>query len=182
MQQQKSFTAYYTEWKDKLYSYILYKVGDTALAQDLTQDIWLKAYNAFARYDGKHAFSTWIYTIANNTITDHWRKKKIEFADMEEDFEIGDDAREADMMKRQTSAQIEIVQVHQALQKLPQLQQDAILMKYIEDAHTRDIAERLDTSEANVRQALSRGMKRLREVFGDRIELLIILALTPPWL
>ena len=69
-----AFTDFYHEYKHKAHRFTLYRVGgDQNLAEDLTSDIFLKAFERFKTYDSTYAFCTWIFTIARNTIIDHYR-------------------------------------------------------------------------------------------------------------
>ena len=64
----------YLENFQKVYSYAYYRVLDSALAEDLTSAVFVKAVESFYRFDPTRAkFSTWVMRIAHNTLIDHYR-------------------------------------------------------------------------------------------------------------
>lgn len=66
------------QYLSKVFQYVNYRVGDRTAAEDLTSDIFSKALTNFAKYDsGKAAFSTWIFSIARNTVIDYYRGRSI---------------------------------------------------------------------------------------------------------
>ena len=70
----ESFGRLYEQYLPRIFRYVSYRVGDTIAAEDLTSDIFNKALTGFAKYDaGKAAFSTWIFSIARNTLIDYYR-------------------------------------------------------------------------------------------------------------
>ncbi len=79
------FKHYYKEYFDKIYRYIYFRVGrDKDLAEDLTSEVMLKAYENFDSFDPLKSFSTWIYSIAHNYLVDFYKKKRIEQVDLED--------------------------------------------------------------------------------------------------
>ena len=78
------FVALCKEYLPKVYKYMTYKVPDIQTAEDLTSRVFEKALNKFGSHDSeKGAFSTWLFSIARNTIIDYYRatKKEINLAD-----------------------------------------------------------------------------------------------------
>jgi len=59
-----------------VYSYVSKYVGDKDVAEDITQDVFLKAWKNLKKFDRKRSFKTWIFTIAKNSCIDYLRKKK----------------------------------------------------------------------------------------------------------
>ena len=70
----EAFAELYEQFMPKVYRYVTFRIRDEHLAQDLTAAVFEKA---FAKFDGfnpqKASFSTWIFTIARNTVIDHYR-------------------------------------------------------------------------------------------------------------
>lgn len=165
MSQLTTFHDYYDAYKEKVYSFFFYRLErDSALVEDLTSDTFLKAYQNFDRYDDQYAFSTWIYTIARNTLTDYFRRHKIHESVetmQEEGRDIADDS--STDFESQLSAEMSVDQVKDVLDGLPAQQRECIILKYLEQMETAEIANVTGLSEANVRQQVSRGMKRLRK-------------------
>ncbi|MDF2379603.1 MAG: RNA polymerase sigma factor [Candidatus Gracilibacteria bacterium] len=160
-----TFDDYYHDYKKKVYNFFFYRLDrDSALVDDLTSDTFIKAFEKFESYDDTYAFSTWIYTIARNTMIDYFRRHKkttsIETMN-EKGIEIEDE--DSTDFENKLSAEMSVEQVKEVLDTLPALQRECIVLKYLEDMETSQIADIMGESEGNVRQSISRGMKRLRK-------------------
>ena len=68
-----AFEALYAKHKGPLYRFVLRSVKARAEAEELFQDVWLRAIEARSRYTPQAKFTTWLYTIAHNRLVDHWR-------------------------------------------------------------------------------------------------------------
>lgn len=172
------FLGYYEQYKHKVFSFLLYRLrGERALAEDLTSDVFLKAYEKFETYDSTYAFNTWIYTIARNVCIDHVRKHK-EIVDLEQVVEVED----PDVVRIEEKVDIsqQMDRVHAFLGQLPILQRECIILKHLEGMSTKEIADATGESEENVRQAVSRGLKKLR--IGMISIFLLLCSLLPSFL
>lgn len=160
-----SFDEYYHEYKQKVYNFFYYRLDrDSALVDDLTSDTFMKAFEKFDTYDDTYAFSTWIYTIARNTMIDYFRRHKqtlsIETMN-EKGVEIEDE--DSTNFENKLSAEMSVEQVKEVLDTLPPLQRECIVLKYLEGMEHAQISDITGESKGNVRQSVSRGMKRLRK-------------------
>ncbi|MEO8822898.1 MAG: RNA polymerase sigma factor, partial [Ginsengibacter sp.] len=61
-------------YSDKMYSWCLYKTNSREIAEDLVQDTFMAAFQSIKKYEGKSDPKTWLYSILNNKIADHFRK------------------------------------------------------------------------------------------------------------
>jgi RNA polymerase sigma-70 factor (ECF subfamily) len=167
---QEQFLVHYHDYKNKIYSYILYRInGNTELAEDITSDVFFKAYKAFAKYDEKSAaFSTWIYRIARNTLIDHFRKNKMHQTEYNDEIHGGEN--EEHFVDR-LDVEIDMKKVHGALETLPDLQREIVVLKLLENFDTHEIAEQVGKTPENVRKILSRGLKTLRNCL---IQILVV--------
>ena len=74
----RAFEKFYEANVDRIYRYVFFRVGQNQeIAQDLTSEIFIKALNAFERYDEKVSRSSWIYTIAHNHLANYYRDRKV---------------------------------------------------------------------------------------------------------
>ena len=74
---QVALTQIYEENFDKIYRYIVLKIGDRAEAEDMTQQVFLNALKSIDRYKFRGMpFSAWLFRIAHNQVVDHYRRKK----------------------------------------------------------------------------------------------------------
>lgn len=173
------FSELYHQYKHKVYSFVLYRVGgDVSLAEDLTSDTFLKAFERFASYDRTYAFSTWIYTIARNTVIDHYRRQKGEAADVDELAEVIADERDTvEDWQFALDRAPKLKEIYAALEHLPDFHKDCVILKYLEDHSTAEIADITGASESYVRQGLSRGLKKLKPLLQTLVTFLILIYL-----
>ncbi|MEW6055744.1 MAG: RNA polymerase sigma factor [Bdellovibrionota bacterium] len=72
------FSSLYNRFKKPIFKYVSGRIFDAQVAEEVTQEIFIKAFRFRDRYDEKHAFSTWLWTIARNTVFDVLRKGRNE--------------------------------------------------------------------------------------------------------
>jgi RNA polymerase sigma-70 factor, ECF subfamily len=144
----------------RIYNFIRYRVVDDALAEDLTATTFEKAWKARERYRGDlSAFSTWLFTIARNTATDHFRL-------LRHDLPLESAAYLAHAFSRPVE---EVVQDEDDLMRLSLLldglearEREIIALKYGAELTNRAIADLLNLSESNVGTIVHRLVQRLR--------------------
>ncbi|MEO8962676.1 MAG: sigma-70 family RNA polymerase sigma factor [Ginsengibacter sp.] len=68
------FKSWVNSYSDKLYSWCLYKINSKEIAEDLVQDTFMAAFQAMTKFEGKSDPKTWLFSILNNKIADHFRK------------------------------------------------------------------------------------------------------------
>ena len=160
----EAFAEMYDTCMPGVYRYINYRVGNASLAEDLTADVFEKALRHFDSYDRtKAAPSTWLMTIARNTITDHFRKESRVQIVREDDApeEVSEEPETVDEIAKFE----EVHQLRLCLSGLPQMDQDIISLKFGAGMNNREIARTLKLSESNVGTRLYRAVRRLRESF-----------------
>ena len=146
----------YQTYADDIYRFLLVHVHDAQLAEDLTADTFTKAWNQFGTFKGKHG-RAWLYTIARNCLTDHWRKKRP--APLDENFDIIDDApSHEERMDKKMRARAVI----KAVNGLPHDMKSVVTLRFLQGFSVRDTAAALDLSEANVRVIQYRALKKLK--------------------
>ena len=158
-----AFGQLYQAYFSPVYKYIYFRVNTQEEAEDLSQDVFLKAFTSFKNYEDKGIPAlAYFYTIARTTIIDFYRKAKTPLAS-EEDLmnvveesdgphEVSAKSEEADVLKRR-------------IKMLPEEQQHVITLRFLDDLSTKEIAEAMDKSEEAVRQIQSRGIKALRQKY-----------------
>lgn len=153
------FIRYYQQLRDKIFTYFWYRVNfDRSLAEDLTSDVFLKAYERFDSFDQTRPFKAWVYAIAHNHLVNFYKQQK-PFMSLDE-FDQEFASTETPVV------QIEIkIEVEQILAVLPQLsaeRKDIVIMRYVNELSMGEIAEILGKDEGAVRTALSRALADLR--------------------
>lgn len=134
------------------------------LAEDLTSDTFLKWFEKFDMYDETYEFSTWIFTIARNTLYDHYRKQKIDIKlDDETEMSFEEFLKYEEEFDKKIDTQIQMNSIYSAIDKIPGWQKDIIVMKYLEDFTTKEISSMTGKTEASIRKNLSRWLQALQK-------------------
>ncbi|MDE6561408.1 MAG: RNA polymerase sigma factor [Muribaculaceae bacterium] len=128
--------------------------GDSALADDIAQQSYIKAYLSVENLENPDKFRYWLYRIGHNTFLSHKRSEKL-MVGYEEVREMQSESASDCNFKYQ--------ELHLALNRLPLKERIAILLYYMEGYSIKEISGIVDSSEDSVRQQMSRGRKHLKE-------------------
>ena len=141
-------------------------------AEDLTQDVFIQAYQSLSRFKDESAFSTWLYRIAVNASLNKIRKSKLKLVFERFENLTGSDRTGSDtypvIKNDEDPEKIIIRQEHsewlgRALDSLPENQKTAIVLSKYDDLSQKEIAEIMNTTEGAVEALLQRAKKNLRE-------------------
>lgn len=161
---QAAFALLYDEFAQRLYAYIRIKVADTEKAEDILQDVFLKAWQGCRTLQIKDLnFSAWLYKVTANTINDFYRKKYREpnTVPLEEAKEVaGVDDTALDAGRRLEKRVIE-----QTLAKLPDHYKEVIELRFLQDFSVADTAQILGRNSITVRVWQHRAIKQLEQLF-----------------
>lgn len=127
--------------------------GDSALADDIAQEAYIKAYLSCDSFRNPDKFDAWIFRIGYTTFLNHRRSLRV-FSDYDEarDITTGDTA----------DGSFKYQGLYAALNKLPDKERTSVLLFYMEGYSVKDIADIVEASQDAVKQHLSRGRKHLR--------------------
>ena len=149
----------YTRELPRIYNFFRYRVGDGAVAEDLTSTTFEKAWRARNRYRrDAAAFSTWLFTIARNVAADHFRHRRAEVP-LEE---IATKSAEGDTPEQSVLRCADFERLSCLLAGLPARERELLALKYGSDLSNRDIARVTGLSESNVGTILHRTVLSLR--------------------
>jgi len=161
----EAFAQIYDEHVDIVYRYVFYKVGDPGVAEDLTADVFAKAWERIDRFQWRNVpVQHWLLTIARNAVTDHWRSRKRMSSPLDM---LGEASSDEPLPEEHVARDLEVETLGRALLKLPDEQRDVLILRFIEDLPHRDVAAILGKSVEAVRQIQSRALKALRNVLED---------------
>ena len=146
------------------YTYFL--VGKRELAEDLTQDTFVKALNS-KQIDSIEGQRAWLYTIARNTVYDYVKRKKIvQFITLGKKEYSAAEYYEPEVWVERDEQNYEL---YKALGKLTFDYRQAIVLRKIEGYSIKDTAQILGWNESKVKNATERGMKKLTELLGGEV-------------
>jgi RNA polymerase sigma-70 factor, ECF subfamily len=150
--------AVYWERMPKIYNFFRYRLGDDALAEDLTATTFEKAWRFRERYRSDlGAFSTWLFTIARNVAHDHFRRYQ-KAVELDENHATSGQRPVEDAIQREG----EFARLSCLLAQLTIREREIIALKYGAELTNRSIADVLGLSESNVGTIVHRVVQRLR--------------------
>ncbi|MDD5068687.1 MAG: sigma-70 family RNA polymerase sigma factor [Candidatus Pacebacteria bacterium] len=159
-----AFEEVYRLFFTPVYRYVYLRVKDKKLVEMLTQDVFIKVYSSLGQFQSKGASPlSYFFTVARNTIIDHWRKdrNKISFGKEDLMLVVPDtaDNPEQSYEKQETKALL-----YKAVNMLKQDEREAISMRFLNEIPNKEIAKHMERTEESVRQLQSRGLKSLRVI------------------
>lgn len=155
------FSIFLDRYGRPLYSLIVQIVGCPEDAEELVQDVFLKAFRHLSSYKGECLFSTWLYRIAYNAAVSATRKKKQELFYIEENAinNVPDD--KADHVLCPTDDEERIARLMQAVDWLSADEKALITLFYFEEKSVDEVGEILKLSLGNVKVKLHRTRKKI---------------------
>lgn len=161
------FIPYYEKHKKAIFNYILYRVGfDRAAAEDLTSEIFLKAFEHFDSYDRNRPFKTWIYAIAHNHLINYRSGRKTTLSLDDAIQVVRDESVSCEIYKGAVDREIIMSKILSLVLELPPLQQEIVIMRYVNDLNNDEIAQVLGKKKGAVRTTLSRAITALRNAYN----------------
>jgi RNA polymerase sigma-70 factor, ECF subfamily len=156
---QAAFALLFEQFHAPILNYLHRMVSDRALAEDLTQDTFIKAYNALPKTKPDLAFKAWLYRIATNTAISHLRRGKIiKWLPFLTDREHPDER-----LDRSVTRQADIAD---ALEKLPKHYAAALLLRHYQGLSLAETAQALDITENAAKLRLFRARKAFAQIYG----------------
>ena len=150
--------AAYKEYLPRVYNFFRYRVGDASLSEDLTADVFEKAWRGRARFRRDlGAFSTWLFTIARNAATDHFRHNGRDIP-----LEAVRELQDPNSLEEITQRKDDFAKLITLLSQLPERERELIAFKHGAELTNREIARLTRLSESNVGTILHRTVEKLR--------------------
>ena len=155
------FSVLLDRYSRPLYSLIVQIVSCPEDAEELLQDVFLKAFRNLSGYKGECRFSTWLYRIAYNTAISATRKKKLEFLSIEENTinNVPDEKADEVISSARDEEQIECL--CKAIEQLTGEEKALITLFYYEGKSMEEIGEVLKITISNVKIRLHRTRKKI---------------------
>ena len=157
----EAFAQLYEAYFDKIYRYIVIKIGNKAEAEDMTQQVFLKAYQSIRSYKWKGVpFSAWLFRIAHNQIVDFFRKRsKRPTVGLNEAIVVSDDNP-----LRTVESRFDIERLRTATLRLTAAQQEVISLRFAGGLAIAEVARTMGKSEGAVKALQHSAVAALRKV------------------
>jgi RNA polymerase sigma factor (sigma-70 family) len=167
---QVDFATLFREHYPRIYRYVRYRVNDDTAAEDLTSEIFERAYRYRDTYDpSRSAFSTWITQIAHNWVNNHLvgqnrrERHEVEPGEDMENIEAAEASPEIQVIRREA-----VQRLLDCLKGLTARDREIVALRFGSDARNKDIAEQLGLKEKTVSVILLRALERLRTCQEER--------------
>lgn len=159
MATESEFMAWYDRYADKLFRHCLYRVFDRELAQELTQQAFLKAWEYLSRGSHIDHPQAFLYKTLTHLIIDEREKKHTVSLDviLEENQEPTEDSEEQFMLD------IEAAEVIKTMQTLDPLYKEVLLLRYVDELKPKEIAEVLGETQNVISVRIHRAKAQLKE-------------------
>jgi len=159
---QGAFGQLYTLYFEKIYRFIYYRVGHKEVAEDLAEEIFIKAYAKIATVSDS-TFEAWLYQIARNRVIDYYREKKLTVAldGLENTLEYETNIIDIVNLKQQQKVFLKL------LKELTTEQQIVIKLKFLEELTNAEISELLHKKEGAIRVIQHRAIAKLQELIKN---------------
>jgi len=164
----EAFSELYDIYFPKIFRYISWRVGNRNDAEDIVSDIFTKILNKLNLFQWQKnaTFSSWIFRIAYNTLTDYYRanskKNHINIDDLPE-IEADDILPSEEWDRKQLFKKL-----YKMIQGLPDRQAEIITMRFFTGMKNKEIAEVLKIEERSVSSSLCRGLKTLHDNYNKQ--------------
>ena len=154
-----NYYTFYQEFFVKIYRYVYYRTGaNVALAEDLTSEIFLKAFDAYNASGEITLSQSWIFRIAKNHLTDYYRVHIKKMTLPLDDFDF---PGEENIVKALQTKELR-KKICATILKLSDNHQNILILKYINELDNNDIAEMMGISPGATRARVHEAVKALR--------------------
>jgi RNA polymerase sigma-70 factor (ECF subfamily) len=158
--EQAAFGQIYDHFFKKIYTFIYFRVGHKEVAEDLTEDVFLKAFGKILSISKDGSLEAWLYQIARNRVIDYYREKKFTVALEEVENTLEYETNVIDIVNLQRQQMIFL----KLLKELGAEQQIVLKLKFLENLDNAEIAELLHKNEGAIRVIQHRAIAKLQEL------------------
>jgi len=161
---QQAYAGLVNRYQNYVFTLALRFTKNREDAEEVSQDIFIKAYRALADFRGASKFSTWLYTIVNTTCITFLRKKRLEVhsLDNEKVFEVADN-QDSGMRANMVEQKSRLAMVNNAIKLLSTDDAEVITLFYKGEQTLEEIAQILGIEANTVKVRLHRARTRLKE-------------------
>jgi RNA polymerase sigma-70 factor, ECF subfamily len=162
-----AFGELYSFYLDAIYRYVFFRVGEQRDAEDLTELVFLKAWEALPGYkDFGNPLSSWLYRIAHNIVVDFHRQSRPYVSESE--TELTEDREDESVNTLGMVIEVEeLNELAMAISQLTAEQQQVIILRFIEGMSHTEISRVIGKNEGTCRMIQHRGLVALNRLLSD---------------
>jgi len=165
---QEAFTCLYDAYMERIYRYIYFRVADEQVAEDITSQVFLKVWEKLDTYQaGSSPFVAWLYRIARNTVIDNYRTRKVSIP--LENVSPADISHD-DGVDEKLDMQLKSEQLRQGMKELTEEQQEVLVLRFIAELSTEEIAQQLGKQPGAIRALQMRALQGLAKYLKLDVE------------
>jgi RNA polymerase sigma factor (sigma-70 family) len=157
-------TLLFERYNKRIFNFLARMTMDRDLAEDLTQNVFLRIIKYRNSYRPGAKFQSWIYQVARNVFSDHYQAHKNRFSDYVDVEKVGDhisdndEAHEMDEKERL---------LHQSMAKLTEEQRELLVLTRFQHMKYEEVAAIMDTTVANIKVKVHRAILKLKEYYFE---------------
>ena len=166
---QEAFASLYDTYLERIYRYIYFRVADAEIAEDITSQVFLKAWEKLGSFQvGSSPFVAWLYRIAHNLVAnwhrDRSRRQEIPINDLPVLPAKGDHPETTLVRTEEQDALLRLIR------RLPPERQNLLILKFVENMSNAEIGQIMGRSEGAVKSLYHRTLLALRDEIGDQTQ------------
>ena len=154
----------FERYNKRIFNFLARMTMDRDMAEDLTQNVFLRIIKYRNSYKEGARFQSWIYQVARNIFSDHYQAHKNRFADFVDVEKISDympDSEESEMWDEREKL------LHKSLAKLGDEQRELLILTRFQQMKYEEVALIMDTTVANIKVKVHRAIAKLREHYFE---------------
>ncbi|TSC77226.1 MAG: RNA polymerase sigma-70 factor, ECF subfamily [Parcubacteria group bacterium Gr01-1014_31] len=163
-----AFSELYNEYIARIYRFILFKVRTHEEAEDLSADVFLRAWQyLYQQQRSVQSIGALLYQIARNLVIDHYRQRASQDVSLDTDVLLDAVDHHQQRLFQQIERSVELVDIANAVRQLKDEYKDVVLLRYVEELSIGEIADIVGKSKGAVRVILFRALQIIRTQFND---------------
>jgi RNA polymerase sigma-70 factor, ECF subfamily len=169
---QTAFHRLVDKFQPEIYRMIFYRTRSQMDAEDLTQDVMLKAYRNIGRLKSPEVFRSWLYRIAVNRVKDYYRKKQFKsmfgFVSMDEEafHETAEMAVEPEV-EGGISKKDFWRQISEMLRNLSAMEKEVFILRFFDQLTIKEMSTALNKNESTIKTHLYRALRKVKAMAGE---------------
>lgn len=160
-----AFAFFYEQYVTRIYRFVFIKVSDKRVAEEITQDIFLRVWQHVVDKKSIKSFQAFIFRIARNAVIDYYRQASRQ--ELPLDY-VEDSLSEDEQSESKIDKSLDTHQILEQIKKLKDEYQEILLLRYVEDLSIEEISQVLQKDKNNVRVTLHRALNKLKSISSKK--------------